>query len=265
MARATNGDIIDNKKAIEADIENENNKKVIGALVIGSKSGIEDDISVIPDVSDEVLWTVDLCQLRNSKKLVNDLLDKGCLVMITGSKFYMSPPFCGALLIPKKFSADLNKVNVEKVKHFTDGFKKVFSKYDFPNDWKNIRSLFNDNHNDGLVVRWEAALELMERFDDLPMDVSKKIIFDWNNVVRTKIRGSKHFVLMPQQDKTNQTIVSFKVKHSNGEFLDYTQLKEFHQKITYNPFVFEKFKNVIIGQPVKYSNGAFLRLSLIHI
>lgn len=262
MARSKSGSIVNNKEAIATDVGNENSKSIIGALVIGSKSGIEDDISIIPDVSSEVMWTVDLCQLRNSKRLVNDLLDKGCLVMITGSKFYMSPPFSGAMLVPKSLSKKLNAVNLNDVSQFVGGYRTIFSKHDFPTSWSGIRELFTDQHNDGLIVRWEAALHLMERFDKLAREKTKTIISDWNKVVRDNIEKSMHFELMPQQDKTNQTIVSFRVKDANGNRLDYDQLKDLHKKLTNTPFVFEKFTNVLIGQPVRYSHGAFLRFAI---
>jgi hypothetical protein len=262
MARSRDGNVKNNKEAIADDVANEKSKSIIGALVIGSKSGIEDDISIIPDVSSEVMWAVDLCQIRNSKRLVNDLLDKGCLVMITGSKFYMSPPFSGAILVPKSLSKKLNAINVDSIKQFVTGYNQVFSKYDFPESWSDIRELFSPEHNDGLVVRWEAALELMERFDSLPREKSKKIISDWNATVRENILQSNHLQLMPQQDKTNQTIVSFKVKSKDGSWLNYDQLKVLHKKITDTPFVFEKFTNVLIGQPVRYSHGAFLRFAI---
>ncbi len=261
-ARSKDGKILNNKDAIATDVENEQNKSIIGALVIGSKSGIEDDISIIPDVSANVLWTVDLCQLRNSKRLVNELLDKGCLVMITGSKFYMSPPFSGALLVPKNLSHKIKQVNVDTIKQFVAGYDFIFSKYDFPESWSVLRELFNSRHNNGLVVRWEAALELMERFDQLPKETTRKTIEDWNSTVHKYILESKYLELMPQQDKTNQTIVSFKVKDKNGNWMDYDQLKELHLKITNTPFLFEKFKSVLIGQPVRYSHGAFLRFAI---
>ena len=261
-ARNKKGEIIDNKLALEKIVASDDKNSIIGALVIGSKSGIEDDISIVPDVSSKVMWVVDLCQLRNSKKLVNQLLDKNCLVMITGSKFYMSPPFSGAILVPKKLSEKIKSVDVNSVAEYLDGYKELFSIHDFPKEWSDLRKKFRNQLNKGLVVRWEAALHLMERFDDVPRAVSQRIIADWNSYVTQCIDKSKFLELMPQQDQTNQTIISFRVKDQDGKWLDYEALKTLHKAIVTTPFEFEKFDKVLIGQPVRYSNGAFLRFAL---
>ena len=259
-ARNSNGEILDHLESMTRIIENDKDHALVGSLVIGSKSGIEDDISVIPKENDDTMWVVDLCQFRNSKQLVNNLLDKGAMVMITGSKFYMSPPFSGAMLIPKKLTNKINRSLIDQ--SYTKGFDYIFSYYDFPKELNQLRSFFPQIINKGLIMRWEAAIAAMEVFDNMDMDIVNQIIEDWNTVVKQRIDSSANLELMPHQDRTNKTIISFKVKGQDGSYLDEIALKAFHKKLVTNPVSFGPYKKVFIGQPVKYGVGAFIRLAI---
>ena len=105
-ARDEEGNILNHKSEI-LDIIDQKSKdhQVIANLVIRSKSGIVDNIAMIPRANDNVFWVIDVCQMRTTAKLINSLIRLNCMVMLTGSKFYQSPPFCGALLVPKTISS----------------------------------------------------------------------------------------------------------------------------------------------------------------
>jgi len=259
-ARNSKGEILDHTAPMSRIIEQDDEHSLVGSLVIGSKSGIEDDISIIPIGKDDTMWVVDLCQFRNSKKLVNELLDKGCMVMITGSKFYMSPPFSGAMLVPKSLSQKINAVDVDK--QSVKGFDNIFSYYDFPKELDQLKSKFKKIVNKGLIMRWAAAIGAMEVFDSMDMNMVNHIIEEWNTRVKLKISKSKFLELMPHQDRTNKTIISFKVKEANGNYLDAVELKSFHKFLVTNPVSIGPYDKVFIGQPVKYGIGAFIRLAI---
>lgn len=259
-ARNDNGLIVKHSEEIKGVLSKDPDKSKIGALVIGSKSGIEDDISVIPNLNRDVLWVVDLCQFRNSKKLVNHLLNMGCMVMITGSKFYMAPPFCGVMLVPKSMSKRLNEAEVSK--DTVEGFDKIFSQYDFLNGFPEIKKYLPNKINRGLALRWEISLNEMERFNEIPREKSAGIIRDWNKVIRKKIAESKNLELMPHQEKTNQSIISFRVKSRFGTYLNYDELKIFYKEVTAGKYRIGSYEKVFFGQPVKYSCGAFIRVAV---
>ena len=129
-ARCHRGLIRDSKNQLRNLIESNPSKSIIINLVLGSKSGIEDDLSFIDEVDKEnVFWNVDMCQFRHNPEIIERLTSKGVSVMITGSKFYQAPPFCGAILIPKQWIKRIN--GIEKLYHF-DLFRHVFSKFDLP-------------------------------------------------------------------------------------------------------------------------------------
>ncbi len=259
-ARNDEGQIIKHSNEISDVLIQDKKKSKIGALVIGSKSGIEDDISLIPKLDKDVMWVVDLCQFRNSKSLVNHLLGMGCMVMITGSKFYMAPPFCGVMLVPKSMTQKIN--DSEILPKYTEGFDKIFSQYDFTNGFSNLKKHFRKKINKGLILRWEIALNEMERFNDIPRANSSKLIQSWNATIRNSILESNSFELMPHQEKTNQSIISFRVKSRFGTYLSYDDLKGFYQETVNDNYEIGSYTKIFFGQPVKYSCGAFIRVAL---
>lgn len=259
-ARNDKGLIMKHSEEIKNVLSKNPDKSKIGALVIGSKSGIEDDISMIPNLNKEVLWVVDLCQFRNSKKLVNHLLSMGCMVMVTGSKFYMAPPFCGVMLVPKAMAKQVNAAEMKPEN--LEGFDKIFSKYDFTDGFSNLRGHFPAKVNQGLALRWEIALNEMERFNNIKRNDSIQLVKGWNKVISECIEKSKHLELMPHQKKTNQSIISFRVKSRFGTYLNYDELKMFYKDVVGAEYKIGDYEKIFFGQPVKYSCGAFIRVAI---
>ena len=70
------------------------------------------------------------------------------------------------------------------------------------------------------------------------------------------------FELMSDQDKTNKSIISFRVKHG-GEYLSHDELKSLYKRICLEGHRWmPKYELITIGQPVAYAAGSFLRLAL---
>lgn len=88
-ARDSEGKVLDHTQKIKASIErNKNEFTIMVNLVVGSKSGIEDNISIIDELADEdIIWVVDLCQLRASKTLIKELIEKNCFILTTDATF----------------------------------------------------------------------------------------------------------------------------------------------------------------------------------
>jgi hypothetical protein len=260
-ARDIDGNILDHKAEIYNAIEQyKDSHHIIVNLVIGSKSGIEDNISIIKDGPQNVTYVVDLCQMRATPKLFNELLELNCLLMITGSKFYQSPPFCGALLIPEKVSSSIKKAEITP--EMVAGFDTVFSKYDIPPVYKNIRAQFHEIENIGLTLRWEAALcesELIVAYGERDVTYA---ISAWNKKITEALSTSDKFILMFDQDKTNRSIVSFMVQ-KDDKILNSNQLKMIYDELLLNSKKYQsKYESISIGQPVNYENHSFLRFAL---
>ena len=260
-ARNDRGDIIDHTEAIERIIEDAgSDTSIIVNLVVGSKSGIEDGLTVVEKFRGSgVIWTVDLCQLRTSPALVRKLIELDCILFLTGSKFFQAAPFCSALLVPRKYIEQLASVRFPKAL----GFETLFSRYDFPRELTRIRSQFLPLENRGLLLRWEMALREMELFNRIPVATSLATIKQWNRQVVEALSQNRRFERLSDQDRTNESIISFRVRNRSGEYLDHIQLAEVHRRIaaTRHPLL-DTYEKTLIGQPVAYGNGSFIRLAI---
>jgi hypothetical protein len=257
-ARDEDGNILDRTAAIQEIIANNPDASVVGSLVFGSKSGIKDDLNVI-DPDSDTMWVVDLCQFRVDPKLIHDLLEKGVMVMLTGSKFFQAPPFCAAMLVPRKWSEKLSDVDASVIAPYG----KLFSAYDVPFFMQNMREHLPTRENKALRLRWEIALDEMEAYRYWSTKETDDIIVRWATGVMSRLETSDYFKLMPDQLKTNMSIISFQV-WVDGKALDNAQLKELFKAITTSTHEgFEGgFDRVFFGQPVQYGSKSFIRLAI---
>lgn len=258
--RTPSGKIIDQQSVLHKSLLDNKEDVKICNLVVGSKSGIEDNLNVIDPNLENVIWAVDLCQLRNPARLIHKLLDQNCLILLTGSKFFQAPPFCGVMVIPKSLSR-----RVASFKNPVDpGFSRLFSREDLPESWTYLRNYFQPLKNEGLLLRWEAAIGEMERFDRINRKRRDVLIRSWYNLVSDMIDKSPYFEPMPDQEQTNSTIVSFRLKYPDGSYLTYNDLKELHKSCMYktNLNFTEPYDHFTMGQAVSYSQGAFIRFAI---
>ncbi|MCS3894732.1 hypothetical protein M2171_003865 [Bradyrhizobium japonicum USDA 38] len=101
----------------------------------------------------KVQVVVDACQARLGRRRLRSYLDRGYMVLITGSKFFGGPAFSGALLVPKGFSRSL-----DRIEGIAPGFFDYAGRCDWPKAWTALRSRFERRPNFGQWLRWEAAL-----------------------------------------------------------------------------------------------------------
>ncbi len=101
----------------------------------------------------KVQVVVDACQARLGRRRLRSYLDRGYMVLITGSKFFGGPAFSGALLVPKGLSRSLDHVG-----EIAPGFFDYAGRSDWPTAWTTLRSRFERRPNFGQWLRWEAAL-----------------------------------------------------------------------------------------------------------
>jgi hypothetical protein len=257
-AREETGHIADRSEAIRKIITAHPDQPIIGNLVFGSKSGIKDDLEIIDEFKEGIMWVVDMCQFRTDPVLIHTLLDKGVMLMVTGSKFYQAPPFCGALLVPKSWSEKFTGRDASRIK----GYENLFSAYDFPSSCKELRSQLPKEINLGLRMRWEIAIEEMKAFLAFPSAESNALIRRWNQVVTGRLAQSDYFQLMPNMELTNDSIVSFMVL-VDGKALNNTELKQLFDYLVLNEHDgLNGFKRVFLGQPVQYGEKSFIRLAI---
>ena len=258
-ARADDGSILDRSLGFTKVIEQNQDAAVIGSLVLGSKSGIKDDLKII-NPNSETMWVVDLCQFRVDRTLIHELLERDVLVMLTGSKFFQAPPFCAAMLVPRTWCERLRKVQDASA---VTPFAKLFSAYDFPWHMSELRGQFAERENKGLRLRWEIALHEMEAYSAWSFEDTEAIINTWSYGVMNELERYSTFTLMPDQLKTNPSIISFQVWVDQRP-LDHQELKALFEAVCtaeHNGFSSE-IRRVFFGQPVAYGDQSFIRLAI---
>jgi len=257
-ARDIDGNIIDHDAYIREQISRHSNYSIIGSLVYGSKSGIQDNLDMIDTFErKDIIWNVDLCQFRHDLKTIHSILDKQGCVMITGSKFYQAPPFCGALLVHKDLMKELEKGDYSVVPTFKD----LLSAYDFPESLREKTGL-PYRQNIGLHLRWACFLNERRQFQEIPEGEVNEVIDRWSESVRTELEKHEEFDLMPDQFRTNKTIISFRIR-KDGAYLNNEELSKLFKSIVSGSYADKyPFDKVFMGQPVVYGDRAFLRLAI---
>ncbi len=258
-ARDAEGRILHRRDKIVQLVGDHPDAAIVGSLVFGSKSGIKDDLDVIDDYGDHVMWVVDLCQFRVEPVLLHDLLQRGAMVMLTGSKFFQAPPFCGALLVPRRWTERLRRVDGAPVAPFG----KIFSAHDVPWALDNVRRHLPAKENRGLRLRWQIALDEMESYAGWPRHVSNALIDEWNREVSALVSGHPSFRMMPDQHKTNASIISTQVL-AGGRELSHDELRRLYHDVltTEHDGLSGGARRVFFGQPVRYGDRSFIRLAI---
>lgn len=146
--------------------------------VHGSKTGL-----ILPDLDDldqlracfgnSISIVVDACQCRLKPGAVRAYLDRGAMVMLSGSKFVGGPPFSGFLLVPSREAPHRN---------LAKGLSKLFRRAEWPVAWQCAEHLPGGT-NPGLILRVEAALFEMERYRLLPHENRNRVINAFGNAV----------------------------------------------------------------------------------
>jgi hypothetical protein len=106
---------------------------------------------------------VDACQMRLGRPRLRSYLERGYIVIVTGSKFFTGPAFSGALLVPASLSS-----NLEATAAVPAGFAEYSSRSDWPMNWPLLRARFPLRANFGQWLRWEAALSEMQAYYSVP-------------------------------------------------------------------------------------------------
>lgn len=257
-ARDEEGNIVDRRKAI-IDIINANpGQPIVVNLVFGSKSGIKDDLDIIDEFPTGVMWVVDMCQFRADRPMIHSLMGKRVMLMVTGSKFFQAPPFCGALLVPDPWIQTLQGSDASSV----SAFQHLFSRYDVPPRLKHFAAVLPDYENWGLRLRWEIAIEEMEAYRAIPLGVSNAWIRRWSRVVMGRLAMNDMFRMMPDMELTNDSIISFAIVVGDHE-LNMPELKAvFDKVVTSRHEGLDGYDRIFMGQPVKYGDRAFIRLAI---
>ncbi|MEA3033751.1 MAG: hypothetical protein QOH86_1767 [Sphingomonadales bacterium] len=158
-------------------------RHVLVHVVHGSKTGL-----ILPSLGDldalaarhgpAASFIVDACQARITSPAIADYLARDAIVFVTGSKFMGGPPFSGFAFVPAAFRA--------RAEPLAEGFATIFRRAEWPAGWPGTERL-EDGANPGLLLRLEASLFELERFQRLGLDEVTRIILAFHQAVRDEI------------------------------------------------------------------------------
>jgi hypothetical protein len=220
---------------------------------------------------------VDACQMRIGRPRLRDYLDRGYIVLVTGSKFFTGPAFSGASL----FGAAL----ADRAAAWTalpDGLAQYATRYDLPLRWLSARAALPAAPNFGQWLRWEAALEEMRAYYALPESTRRSALMRLAEAIPVLIASSEHLELMAGQgvladalddeEMSCRTIFPFFVKRG-GRTLDLDEMTKIYHALNRDfsaalpDMDAERALASVpchIGQPVKLpaAGGAVLRIGI---
>jgi len=112
---------------------------------------------------DGVRIVIDACQMRLSRARLARYLEDGCMVLMTGSKFFTGPPFSGALLLPPAVAGVLAETQAVPA-----GLHDYTNAADWPAGFSGLRAALPARTKTGAWLRWEAALCEMKDYFSAP-------------------------------------------------------------------------------------------------
>lgn len=140
----------------------------------------------------KVQIVVDACQARLGRRRLRSYLDRGYLVLMSGSKFFGGPAFSGAVLVPKGLSRSL-----DRVERIPAGIFDYAGRCDWPMGWTALRSRFERRPNFGQWLRWEAALAEIGRYYAVPDAFRAKMLAELAAGIGSMIALSPSFRPVP--------------------------------------------------------------------
>ncbi|MFO6448577.1 hypothetical protein ACLBKU_15690 [Erythrobacter sp. NE805] len=123
-----------------------------------------------------VSFIVDACQARITSQAIHAYLARGCIVMLTGSKFMGGPPFSGFALVPQAL--------IDAAAELPRGLAQVFRRAEWPADWPGVGQL-DEEANLGLLMRLEASIFELEHFQAIPIARVERVVLAFHAAVRS--------------------------------------------------------------------------------
>lgn len=253
--------------------------------VDGSKTGIrvpsrELIERLYKDLGERLLVVLDACQCRSDPEELNWFLERGAVVLVTASKFFSAPGFCGAVLIPEGSS-----MRVLTETPAPTGLSDYLTDEEVPHSLKALhQSLPSSPKNIGLLLRWACGITEMEMFRTMG-DSVKSAMREWVYGVRKLVRQRRPVLdlidddlAVCEWDETRSgginTVVSIKIRSACGsKHIDANTLRRMHRHLTMDasellpPNASDEEREIarlacMVGQPVNLGYFGVLRLAI---
>ncbi len=183
----------------------------------------------------QVQIVVDACQMRLGRRRLRAYLDRGYMVLMTGSKFFGGPAFSGALLVPKGFSRA-----VDRLGEIAPGFFDYAGRCDWPMAWTALRSRFERRPNFGQWLRWEAALAEIGSYYAVPGAFRAKALAELAAGIDSMIALSPSLRIVQRtvesggtddEEFAQATIFPFTLQQHNGRPVSIAETSAIHRAL----------------------------------
>ncbi|KJE91199.1 hypothetical protein CAOG_02364 [Capsaspora owczarzaki ATCC 30864] len=257
-------------------------KIVVLHSVPSSKMGLvvsdhPDILALQQEFGTRLIRVIDACQLRCQPVVIKRYLAEGALVMVTGSKYFEAPSFCGAVFVPEQV-ASVIRDKLGNTVAVPSGFGQYLTRSDIGSSFTALRNALPERENVGLCVRWEFALSWLAELATLGQETVERTIRAWVSGVRLLMQEFSESIELFSGESYDDdtlmancnTIVAFKVR-ANGAFLTTDPLKNLYALLwqDLSSLATTDAERLIlsqqcqIGQPVKICNEfAVLRFAL---
>lgn len=138
---------------------------------------------------------VDAAQGRFSRTGMRHLVRDNSMAIITGSKFFGGPGFCGAVVIPECYV----NVLMQETK-LPNGFEKFFCADMFPTDWVGPRSALSNKTNLGVLLRWRASLAEIIRYYHTPSQLRYEVMYCFRKLAPKALEKSPYINLIGEDE-----------------------------------------------------------------
>ncbi|GBD57639.1 hypothetical protein [Gluconobacter wancherniae] len=229
-----------------------------------SKTGIAAPSMALVDelrllLGSDITVVVDACQARLSPHRVTEWVESGIMVMVTGSKFFTGPPFCGAILLPDSMCATIGNYKLPK------GLRNYSHRDEWPEHADD--QAFKPGHNIGLALRWHAAIAEMDALFVLPDAIIRRRLNCFMTEARKMLDDAPALTPLPVPARPDDgfwdavpTILSFLVQDPNrpGAPLNLEDARHLHKWLNadLSPWIQEGEASLmcVLGQPVPVSH-----------
>lgn len=188
---------------------------------------------IVAEAPDQVDVVVDACQLRADFNVLGELVRKGWMVQVSGSKFLTGPPFSGALLLPASLRSRAPAL-IEGLKQSSE----IGGLADWVAAWSSQLPDSVGARSYGPLFRWLPALVEAKLFLALSEDFRSEVVSRFREALLSRMTRSEYLrplelVEPPATERAKaiarHSILSFAVlgRRATGELtpLDETECK----------------------------------------
>jgi hypothetical protein len=160
---------------------------------------------LVAEAPDRVDVVVDACQLRADFKALGDVVRRGWMVQVSGSKFLTGPPFSGALVLPASLRP--------RAPAIVDGLLQspgIGSPVDWLAEWNSELPDSAKTTSYGPLFRWLPALLEAKLFFDVPEEFRRDIAARFREALTERMTRSKYLgplkIVEPSTADTDKSI-----------------------------------------------------------